>query len=48
MFAVAHGAVTEKKLRDGKDDSGESVWMDYLEKRAGKWVVLRSESASVK
>jgi ketosteroid isomerase-like protein len=46
--AVAHGAVTEKRLRNGKDDSGESVWMDLLEKRAGKWVVVRSAGASVK
>jgi ketosteroid isomerase-like protein len=46
--AVAHGGVTEKRLRDGKDDSGESVWMDLLEKRAGKWVVVRSASADVK
>jgi uncharacterized protein (TIGR02246 family) len=45
--AVAHGGVTEKRVRDGKDDSGESVYMDLLEKRAGKWVVVRSASASV-
>jgi len=46
--AVAHAGVTEKRIRDGKDDSGESVWMDLLEKRAGKWVVVRSAGASVK
>jgi hypothetical protein len=46
--AVAPGSVTEKRTRDGKDVSGESVWMDLLEKRAGKWVVVRSGSASVK
>jgi uncharacterized protein (TIGR02246 family) len=46
--AVAHGGVTEKRIRDGKDDSGESVYMDLLEKRAGKWVVVRSAGASVK
>jgi uncharacterized protein (TIGR02246 family) len=46
--AVAHGGVTEKRIRDGKDDSGESVYMDLLEKRAGKWVVVRSAAASVK
>jgi uncharacterized protein (TIGR02246 family) len=45
--AVAHGGVTEKRTRDGKDDSGESVYMDLLEKRAGKWVVVRSAAASV-
>jgi uncharacterized protein (TIGR02246 family) len=46
--AVAHAGVTEKRIRDGKDDSGESVYMDLLEKRAGKWVVVRSAAASVK
>jgi ketosteroid isomerase-like protein len=46
--AVAHGGVTEKRLRDGKEDSGESVYIDLLEKRAGRWVVVRSAAASVK
>jgi ketosteroid isomerase-like protein len=46
--AVAHGGVAEKRIRDGKDDSGDGVWMDLLEKRAGKWVVVRSASANVK
>jgi ketosteroid isomerase-like protein len=46
--AVAHGGVTETRIRDGKDDSGEVVYMDLLEKRAGKWVVVRSAGASVK
>jgi ketosteroid isomerase-like protein len=46
--AVAHAGVTEKRIRDGKDDGGQYVWMDLLEKRAGKWVVVRSAGASVK
>jgi ketosteroid isomerase-like protein len=46
--AVAHASVTEKRITDGKDASGESVWMDLLEKRAGKWVIVRSASADVK
>jgi|SRR5580658_1522040 uncharacterized protein (TIGR02246 family) len=46
--AVAHAGVTEKRIRDGKDESGENVYMDLLEKRAGKWVVVRSAAASVK
>jgi ketosteroid isomerase-like protein len=41
-LAVAHGWVTEKRIRDGKDVSGQGVYMDFLEKRAGKWVVVRS------
>jgi ketosteroid isomerase-like protein len=46
--AVVHAIVTEKRIRDGKDTSGECVWMDLLEKRAGKWVVVRSAGARVK
>jgi hypothetical protein len=45
--AVVHGSVTEKRIRDGKDTSGEFVWMDLLKKRAGKWVVVRSAGARV-
>jgi ketosteroid isomerase-like protein len=46
--AVAYASVTEKRIRDGKDTSGEFVWIDLLEKRAGKWVVVRSAGARVK
>jgi ketosteroid isomerase-like protein len=46
--AVACASVKEKKTRDGKDTSGEFVWMDLLEKRAGKWVVVRSAGARLK
>jgi hypothetical protein len=46
--AVGHGSVTEKRIRDGKDVSGEGVWTDLFEKRAGKWVVVRSGGAFVK
>jgi len=45
--AVVHGSCTEKRIRDGRDASGEFVWMDLLEKRAGKWVVVRSAGARV-
>src|SRR5262249_18111356 len=45
--AVAHASVTEKRSRDGKDTSGEFVFMDLLEKRAGKWVVVRTAGARV-
>ena len=41
-IAVAHGWVTEKRIRNGKDASGAGVYMDFLEKRGGKWVVVRS------
>ena len=46
--AAAHGSVTEERIRDGKDTSGEFVWMDLLEKRGGKWVIVRSAGARVK
>jgi uncharacterized protein (TIGR02246 family) len=46
--AVVHGSVTETRTRDGKDTSGQFVWMDLLEKRDGKWVVLRSAGSRVK
>jgi ketosteroid isomerase-like protein len=45
--AVVHGSVTEKRVRDGKDVSGEFVWMDLLKKRGGQWVVVRSAGARV-
>jgi ketosteroid isomerase-like protein len=45
--ALAYGNVCEKWTRDGKDASGDFVWMDLLKKRAGKWVVVRSTGARV-
>jgi ketosteroid isomerase-like protein len=45
--AVAQGSVKEKRSRNGKDTSGEFAWMDLLEKRAGRWVVVRSAAARV-
>ena len=45
--AVAQGSVKEKRSRNGKDTSGEFAWMDLLEKRAGKWMVVRSAGARV-
>ena len=45
--AVAQGSVKEKRSQNGKDTSGEFAWMDLLEKRAGKWVVVRSAAARV-
>jgi ketosteroid isomerase-like protein len=45
--AVAYGGVSEKRLRGGKDVSGNYVWMDLLENRNGKWVVVRTAGAKV-
>ena len=44
-IALAQGSVKERRSLKGKDTSGEFAWMDLLEKRAGKWVVLRSAGA---
>lgn len=46
-IALAQGSVKEKRSRDGKDTSGQFLWQDLLEKRAGKWVVWRSAAARV-
>jgi ketosteroid isomerase-like protein len=46
--AVVHGSVTDKRIWNGKDVSGEGVWMDLFEKRAGRWVPVRPEGAFVK
>jgi ketosteroid isomerase-like protein len=40
--AVVQASVDEKRIQDGKDISGEFVYMDLLEKRAGKWVIVRT------
>jgi ketosteroid isomerase-like protein len=40
--AVGHGAVTEKRIADGKAVSVELIYMDFFEKRAGKWVLVSS------
>src|SRR5438876_1165768 len=43
--AVAQGSVKEKRIQDGKDTSGQFLWMDLLKKRAGKWAVVRTLGA---
>jgi uncharacterized protein (TIGR02246 family) len=45
--AMAQGSVKEKRTDDGKDTSGQLVWMDLLKKRDGKWAVVRSAGARV-
>ena len=47
-IAIAHGSSTEKRTRNGHDASGQFVWMDILEKRAGNWVVVKGAGARVK
>jgi ketosteroid isomerase-like protein len=45
--ALAQGFVKEKRSQNGKDSSGQFLWQDVLQKRAGKWVVWRSAGARV-
>jgi ketosteroid isomerase-like protein len=47
-IAMAHGSSTEKRTRNGHDASGQFVWMDILEKRAGNWVVVKGAGGRVK
>jgi ketosteroid isomerase-like protein len=46
--AVVQGSDTDKSTANGKDSSGKYVWMDVFEKRGGKWVAVRSQTAMVK
>jgi hypothetical protein len=46
--AAIHGSVAEKRRWDGKDVSGEFLWMDLLEKRGDRWVIVRSAGARIK
>ena len=45
--AMVQASVNEKRLQDGKDISGQFVFMDLLEKRAGKWVIVHTLGARV-
>jgi ketosteroid isomerase-like protein len=45
--AVSNGSVTERRIRDGKSADGVFLWMDLLQKRAGKWQVVRSAGSRI-
>jgi ketosteroid isomerase-like protein len=45
--AVVQASVNEKRLQDGKDISGQFVFIDLLKKRGGKWVIVRTYGAKV-
>ena len=45
--AIVQASVTEKRLHDGKDISGQFVFMDLLKKRDGKWMIVRTLGARV-
>lgn len=40
--ALVQTSVTENRIQDGKDISGQFVFMDLLKKRAGQWVIVRT------
>jgi ketosteroid isomerase-like protein len=46
--AIAQGSSIEKRTRNGRDASGQFVWVDILEKRAGKWLVVKGAGSRVK
>jgi ketosteroid isomerase-like protein len=43
--ALVQASVREKRIQDGKDISGLFIFMDLLQKRAGKWVIVRTLAA---
>jgi ketosteroid isomerase-like protein len=45
--AVSNGSVTERRIRDGNSADGVFLWMDLLQKRAGKWQVVRSAGSRI-
>ena len=45
--AIVQASVTEKRIHDGKDISGQFVFMDLLKKRDGKWVIVRTLGTKV-
>jgi ketosteroid isomerase-like protein len=45
--AMVQASVTEKRRQDGKDISGQFVFMDLLKKRGDKWVIVRTLGARV-
>ena len=42
--ALVQTSVMEKRIQDGKDISGQFLFMDLLKKRAGQWVIVRTLS----
>jgi hypothetical protein len=40
--AMVQTSVTEERIQDGNDVNGGVAFMDLLEKRAGKWVIVRT------
>ena len=45
--AIVQASVTEKRIHDGKDISGQFVFMDLLKKRGDKWVIVSTLGAKM-
>jgi ketosteroid isomerase-like protein len=43
--ALVQGAANEQRAQDGKETSGNFVFMDLVEKRSGQWVIVRTMGA---
>ena len=46
-IALGQGVVNEKRLRNGKETNPKIAWMDILQKRSGRWLVVRSAAGKV-
>jgi uncharacterized protein (TIGR02246 family) len=47
-IAIVQGNVSEKTISDGKETDSKAVYSDILNKRDGRWVVVRSMGATMK
>ena len=45
--AVVQGSHTETRTTDGRASSFKLAWMDVLEKRGDKWVLVRSQTTKL-
>lgn len=45
--AIVTGSDTEKSTMNGKDTSGQYMWMDVFVKQGGKWKAVASEATRV-
>lgn len=46
--ALVQASVKEKRLQDGKEFSGKFMFMDLLQKRADRWVIVRTLAVIVR
>lgn len=46
--ALVQASVKEKRIQDGKEFSGNFMFMDLLQKRAGRWLIVRTLAVIVR